>query len=226
MGTESIGTPPMRRRETSKAERQVKILRAARMLFTELGYEAATLNQIAALAGLGKGTIFNYVTDKRDIIFLIFHEDISSLIERALLETGDRQGFNEKILGIAEAHYRLYGQNPKLSRILLTEAGFHSEGVHLERFRELRGRLIQGMEKLVIEAQRTGVLSRNETASFVARQLFFAFSTAVREWLAAPHPEWRTGMRQYKRIFKLQMQGMGGLSPDKAETSTRPRKLP
>ncbi len=179
------------------------------MLFTELGYEAATLNQIAALAGLGKGTIFNYVTDKRDIIFLIFHEDISSLTDKALEGTSSKQDFSDKMLGIAELHYRLYAQNPKLSRILLTEAGFHSEGVHLERFRELRDTLIRGIEQLVIEAQREGFLSRNETASFMARQIFFAFSTAIREWLTTPHPEWRTGLRQYKRIFKMQMQGIG-----------------
>ena len=209
MPRESTSTPPMRRREKSKVERQAKILQAARMLFTELGYEAATLNQIATMAGLGKGTIFNYVTDKRDIIFLIFHEDISSLIERALSEASEKQSFSDKIIGIAELHYRLYAQNPKLSRILLTEAGFHSEGVHLEKFRELRGLLIKGMEELVVEAQKAGVLSKNETAGFMARQIFFAFSTAVREWLTTPHPEWRTGLRQYRRIFKLQMQGIG-----------------
>ncbi len=209
MQTELASKPPMRSREKSKAERQAKILQAARMLFTELGYEAATLNQIAAVAGLGKGTIFNYVTDKQDIIFLIFHEDMSSLIERALSEAGDKQSFSEKILGIAELHYRLYAQNPRLSRILLTEAGFHSEGVHLEKFRELRGHLIKGIERFVVEAQKAGVLSRDETASFLARQIFFAFSTAVREWLTTPHPEWHAGMRQYRRIFKLQMQGIG-----------------
>ncbi len=200
--------PPARRREQSKVERQAKILQAARMLFTELGYEAATLNQIAALAGLGKGTIFNYVTDKRDLIFLIFHEDISSLVDRALAESGTRQGFSEKVLGIAELHYRLYAQTPKLSRILLTEVGFHSEGVHLDRFRELRGALIKGIERLVIKAQKEGVLSRDETAAFIASQIFFAFSTAVREWLTTPHPEWRAGLRHYKRIFKMQIQGL------------------
>ncbi len=209
MQTESSDSPPLKRREKSKVERQTKILQAARMLFTELGYEAATLNQIAALAGLGKGTIFNYVTDKRDIIFLIFHEDISSLIDKALTESCKKQHFSEKILGIAELHYRLYAQNPKLSRILLTEAGFHSEGVHLDRFRELRDFLIRGIEQIVVEAQKDGSLSRNETASFMAGQIFFAFSTAVREWLTTPHPEWRTGLRQYKRIFNLQLQGVG-----------------
>ena len=189
-------------------ERQAKILQAARMLFTELGYEAATLNQIAALAGLGKGTIFNYVTDKRDLIFLIFHEDISSLVDRALAESSGKQGFSEQIFVIAELHYRLYAQTPKLSRILLTEVGFHSEGVHLDRFREMRGTLIKGIERLVIEAQSDGVLSADETAGFMASQIFFTFATAVREWLTTPHPEWRAGMRQYKRIFKMQMRGL------------------
>ncbi len=178
------------------------------MLFTELGYEAATLNQIATLAGLGKGTIFNYVTDKRDLIFLIFHEDISSLLNRALAESKNRQGFSEKIFGIAELHYRLYAQTPKLSRLLLTEVGFHSEGMHLDRFRELRGVLIKAIERLVIEAQKDGVLSTDETAGFIASQIFFAFSTAVREWLTTSQPEWRAGLRQYKRIFRMQIQGI------------------
>ena len=208
MPRDFAGRAPVRRREQAKVERQAKILRAARMLFTELGYEAATLNQIAALAGLGKGTIFNYVTDKRDLIFLIFHEDISSLLDRALAESKKRQGFSEKIFGIAELHYRFYAQTPKLSRLLLTEVGFHSEGVHLDRFRELRGVLIKAIERLVIEAQKDGVLSKDETAGFIASQIFFAFSTAVREWLTTSQPEWRAGLRKYKRIFRMQIQGI------------------
>jgi AcrR family transcriptional regulator len=179
------------------------------MLFTELGYDAATLNQIASLAGLGKGTIFNYVTDKRDIIFLIFHEDMAALLDRAIAEIGGKQGFSEKILGIVELHYRLYAQNPKLSRILLTEVGFESEGLHLQKFRELRERLIKVIEQIVVTAQNDGLLSTDETAAFMARQIFFAFATAVREWLSAPDPEWRSGLRHFKRIFKLLIEGIG-----------------
>ncbi len=199
---------PTQVRERSKVERRAKILRAARMLFTELGYEAATLNQIAALAGLGKGTIFNYVTDKRDLIFLIFHEEIAAIIELSLAQTQSKQGFSEKILIIAELHYRLYAENPKLSRILLTEVGFHSEGLHLDKFLELRGRLIKGIEQIVTAAQKEGVIATDEAAGFIARQLFFAFSTAIREWLTTSHPEWRAGLRQFKRILNLLMNGV------------------
>ncbi len=208
MQAESSRKVPPQRRERSKIERKAKILRAARMLFTEMGYEAATLNQIAALAGLGKGTIFNYVTDKRDLIYLIFHEDIVSLIELSLAQTKTKQGFAEKILSIAELHYRLYAENHKLSRILLAEVGIHSEGLHHDQFVEQRGHLINGIEQLVIAAQREGVIATNESAGFIARQLFFSFSTAIREWLTTPYPEWRTGLRQFKRILKLQMDGI------------------
>lgn len=199
---------PTQLRERSKVERKAKILRAARMLFTELGYEAATLNQIAALAGLGKGTLFNYATDKRDLIFMIFHEDIVSLIELSLAQTKGKQGFAEKILSIAELHYRLYAQNPKLSRILLTEVGFHSEGLHYDQFLKQREQLIEGIEQLVIVAQKEGIIATREAAGFIARQLFFSFSTAIREWLTTPHPEWRAGLRQFKRILKLLMDGI------------------
>ena len=194
-------------RERSKLERREKILTAARMLFTEYGYEAATMNQIAALAGLGKGTVFNYVTDKRDIIFLIFHEDMTTLVENALAGASVKQGYVEKMLSIAELHYRLYERNPKLSRILLNETLIHSEGLHLDEFLKLRSRLIKGMAAIVAEGQKAGQVTTAETADFIARQTFFCFSSSVRDWLMSPDPEWRSGLRQFKRSLKLLVQG-------------------
>ncbi len=199
-------------RERSKIERRNKILSAARMLFTEFGYEAATMNQIAALAGLGKGTVFNYVTDKRDIIFLIFHEEMTRLVKDALAGALTKQGYVEKILSIAELHYRLYAKNPKLSRILLNETLMHSEGLHLEEFLKLRSLLIRGMAVIVADGQKAGELSASESADFIARQTFFCFSSCVREWLTLPHPEWRSGLRQFKRSLNLLVNGTASSS--------------
>ena len=199
-------------RERSKIERRDKILSAARMLFTEFGYEAATMNQIAALAGLGKGTVFNYVTDKRDIIFLIFQEDMNRLVEDALAVASTKKGYTEKIISIAELHYRLYARNPKLSRILLNETLTHSEGLHLDEFLKLRGRLIKGMALIVAEGQKAGEITTGENAEFIARQTFFCFSSSVRDWLMSGHPEWRSGLRQFKRSLTLLVHGTAGSS--------------
>ena len=134
---------------------------------------------------------------------------MSALVRSALADSGTILGFFDKMMSIAELHYKLYAQNPRLARILLNETSFHSEGVHLEKFLQLRGQLIKGIEKLVVSAQKDGVLSGSESAGFIARQVFFCFSTEVREWLLSPHPEWRSGLRQFKRSFSLLLRGIG-----------------
>ena len=57
-------------RERSKRERQDRIMMAARTMLAEQGYDATTLRQVAERAGLGLGTLFNYISDKRDLIYL------------------------------------------------------------------------------------------------------------------------------------------------------------
>lgn len=79
-----------------KQENKDKIVMAARQLFAEQGYEAATLRQIAAKAGLGLGTLFNYISDKRDLIYLIFNEEVDSLTDRALAAPRSWQPFSAK----------------------------------------------------------------------------------------------------------------------------------
>ena len=52
------------------AERQSKhdlILQSARQVFMEKGYHAATSEEIAKVAGIGKGTIYQYFASKKDI---------------------------------------------------------------------------------------------------------------------------------------------------------------
>ncbi len=197
-------------RARTKAERQTRLLTAARVLFTEKGYEDATLNQIAAIAGLGKGTIFGYVTDKRDLIFLIFYEEMSVLVERSFVEMQTRVGLLDKIMSIAELHYQLYAKNPRLARILVNETNYRTDGLHMEKFTQLRLRLIKGIECQVVAAKKSGDVRSKEAASFIARQIFFCFATEVREWLTPSDPEVPAGLRQFRRSLKLLLYGVTG----------------
>src|SRR6266446_552263 len=71
-------------REKRKLETRERIRIAAAELFTRHGYGAATMRQIARRAHVGLGTLFNYAEDKRDLVFLIFNEELESLTEAAL----------------------------------------------------------------------------------------------------------------------------------------------
>ena len=82
---------------------------AARNLFAEHGYDATTLRQVAQRADLGLGTLFNYISDKRDLIYLVFNQEVSAVTSASLAAPRPWQTFNEKILSMMEPNYRLFG---------------------------------------------------------------------------------------------------------------------
>jgi AcrR family transcriptional regulator len=195
-------------RERLKQENKDKIVMAARHLFAEHGYDSSTLRQIAAEAGLGLGTLFNYISDKRDLIYLIFNEEVDSLTDRALAAPRPWQTFSAKILSITEPHYRLFGSEPILSRILLSEILLHTPGLHLERHIGIRTRLIEGFGEVVATAQQTGEIVSTESPEIIARSIFFLYSAALRWWLASPQPDWRSGQRDFERVLQVHIAGL------------------
>ncbi len=197
-------------RERSKQERQDKIMMAARKLFTERGYDATTLREVAEMAGLGLGTLFNYISDKRDLIYLVFNQEVSMVTGTSLAALRPWQSFSAKILSMVEAYYRLFGSEPDLSRILLSEVLQHTPGLHLAEYLGTRNRFIRGIEEVVAEAQATGEMSSTESPELIARHIFFSYSAALRWWLASSEfPEWRAGVREFAAILKLQSMGLG-----------------
>jgi AcrR family transcriptional regulator len=71
-----------KRKEREREARRESILDAAGRVFAMKGFHAATLDEIADQAELGKGTLYNYYDDKQDIFV--------SLVERAYDEVQAR----------------------------------------------------------------------------------------------------------------------------------------
>src|SRR5262249_12215841 len=62
------------KRERSKAAVRARINEHAVRLFAERGIDAVTVDDIAAAADVGKGTIYNYVRTKEDLIVAFLAE--------------------------------------------------------------------------------------------------------------------------------------------------------
>ena len=56
------------RRERRIAARQAQILDAAAQVFSRQGYERATTREIADIADVSEGTLYNYFNSKRDLL--------------------------------------------------------------------------------------------------------------------------------------------------------------
>jgi AcrR family transcriptional regulator len=63
-----VAEPPLGRRERRRREAKQRLYDCALELFTERGYEATTIDDIAAKADVARGTFFNYFQRKEDLI--------------------------------------------------------------------------------------------------------------------------------------------------------------
>ena len=60
------------------AAKRQQIIHGAELVFTECGYEGASMSRIAAEAGVSKGTLYNYF-DSKSTLFAVFVEQMASV---------------------------------------------------------------------------------------------------------------------------------------------------
>ncbi len=70
------------RREQNKAENRAALLKAARSVFAEIGYNAAGVRDIVRRTDLASGTFYNYFKDKTEIFSAVIAEMSAELLAR------------------------------------------------------------------------------------------------------------------------------------------------
>jgi len=104
------------RRALAKQQTRLKVLAAARRLFSEQGYEGATIRDIAAAAGMSTGAVFANFTDKSDLFREIMADDMEALTE-AMRDAGARgRNIEDALLKMFTAGYTFYKTRLQLAR--------------------------------------------------------------------------------------------------------------
>jgi AcrR family transcriptional regulator len=210
-------------REQHKQEKRQRIRAAVRVLFSKHGFETATLRDIAKRAHVALGTLFNYAQDKRDLVFLIFNEELSAVADEALQGAKTESDLLGQLMAIGRPHYLFFAKNPVLSRILLKNMTFYSEGKQAAEYLRNRGRLISALQEKVAAAQRAGQIRTDEDAALIARHFFLVFAGAVRWWIAGRKPNPQDGLAELRRFFELQIDGLRAV-PAPAKAGSPPRQ--
>lgn len=85
------------RRERKKIETKANILRVARHLFEEKGYEHVFIEDITEISDISKGTFFNYFTNKEGLLLAVAEEEVMDILELAEKEFTKKQSCRQKI---------------------------------------------------------------------------------------------------------------------------------
>lgn len=79
------------RREKNKLRTRHNILTASRVCFSKAGFAATTMDEIAEIADVSRGTLFNYFPSKAEIVSALVHEMQDAFFE-IIRQTCDNQG--------------------------------------------------------------------------------------------------------------------------------------
>lgn len=139
------------RRVRRKDDRPAEILAAAVELFVERGFANTRTEDIAARAGVSKGTVYLYYPNKEELLKAIIKQMVLPLIEEAQQSALAHEGSQEALLRALIARWwEAYGLTALagVNKLIVAEAGnfpdlarFYTDSV-VEPWKELLGEII------------------------------------------------------------------------------------
>ncbi|MGD0398496.1 MAG: TetR/AcrR family transcriptional regulator [Syntrophobacteraceae bacterium] len=111
-------TPTAVRRQKEQAQRRKSILKAAREVFFQRGFMAATIEEIAGRCGLAKGTIYLYFKCKEELYVSIMGEGMGLLKKEFAKIAGLPLQSDELLLHVLQTYFAFYRKNRKYFRIM------------------------------------------------------------------------------------------------------------
>jgi len=164
------------KREQTKAANRTAILNAARRVFSEIGYGAATVRDIVRETDLAAGTFYNYFPDKESVLRALLDEAASEIRSRVREARKASRTLEEFVEGGFRAYYGYMVEDPQTFELLRRNAGtvrsMFDEPTVGAGVQELRDDLAAGI--------RSGLLPDHDVDYMAAAMVGAGFEVAVR----------------------------------------------
>ncbi len=196
-------------RERNKREKLDRIVAAATELFRDQGFDETTARQISARAGVGAGTLFLYVRDKRELLARIFEPRARRTFERLPVGLAPDEACVDGLMRLFGAFYRLYAKDTEISRLFVQELLFRQDsGESKVRMDALRLQLAERLGAVVHDAQRRGELRKDCSVHELADAFGAHYVMWLQLWLGAGLVGPRTAERRLRAALELQLAGL------------------
>jgi AcrR family transcriptional regulator len=148
-------------RAKQKADKNRRILEAATTLFREQGYDSARIEDIAEMAEVSVGTLYNYYQNKGDILVATVSMEVTEVLEAGTCIVANPP------LNVEDALHALIGQYYDHSLVYLSKEMWRTAmAISIQqpdtplsrRYTELDGQLCAQVVELVETLQKKGVI--------------------------------------------------------------------
>jgi len=200
-------------RERNKRQKLERITAAARALFRSQGFEETTAREICERAGIGTGTLFLYVRDKRQLLFLTFEADARRLFAEGVAAAASADGLVAQLMGLFGRFTAYYARDPALSKAIVQELFFrtHDPGGLGRLTREFA----EHVADLVAAAQARGEVRADLTPARAAMALFAHYTYWTLGWLGTGMLARESIEPGLQRSLELQIEGLSSAESKK-----------
>jgi TetR/AcrR family transcriptional regulator len=118
------------KRERRKQHRPGELLEAAMDLFVEKGFAATKSEEVAARAGVSKGTLFLYFPSKEELFKAVVRENVVKAVTEGALEAANFKGPSRQLLkNLMLEWWRRYGSTKAsgITKLIISEANSFPE---------------------------------------------------------------------------------------------------
>ena len=197
-------------RERNKRDKRERIRTAARALFAERGFEATTARDICDRAGIGTGTLFLYVKDKRELLFLAFEEDARAIFAEARAASARQRELVDQLMAYFGRFIAYYARDAEHAKAVVQELFFRAHDP--ERMGRLSLEFGAHLAELVASAQARGELRDDLGPALVASTLFAHYAYWIMGWLGAQLVSRRGAEDGLRRALELALDGLRPLT--------------
>jgi AcrR family transcriptional regulator len=194
---------PLRKRDEPR-NRDEEVYAAALRLFTEKGYHATSMQDIAAAVGLYKGSLYHYIGSKEDLLARVFERGMGSLLDEVEAIVADTSlAASRQLRLVLRAHVVAVAENREALTVYLHE--FRAlAGEALESVRDQRERYRRLVEAVVARGVRSGEFGATDVA--IATLAVLGMCNWIVQWY---RPGGRLGPRQIADHFaELLLRGL------------------
>ncbi len=108
-------------KKLSKDKKRKNIFNAAIQVFGEEGYHKATVDKIAALSGVGKGSVYRYFNSKEELFEQLLSEEYQKIVKRINLIFSKERSVLDQVQEMIEFWVGFIDDNPLIYRLIQSE---------------------------------------------------------------------------------------------------------
>lgn len=141
-----------------------RILKAAKKLFSERGYDGCNVDLIADRAEVNKATIYYHFKSKSLLYDSVLELNLKRFLKRVRKEVHIHNSPEKKLEAFANTYASNFADNRQMAPLMLRELA--SDGTHLtDRTRNVLREIIEEVDTILEEGKRSGLFK--DTISFI-----------------------------------------------------------